>query len=66
MLDCVAYVVLMVELVVMCCRCDDVVHGGISGGLEEGVPRALRVCRGHGGGDVCMFMCLCCVVPLLV
>ena len=34
-LGCVVYVVIMVELVVMCCRCDDDVHGEIYGGLEE-------------------------------
>ena len=30
----------MVEVVVMCCRCDYVVHGEIYGGLNGVVPRA--------------------------
>ena len=34
MLDCVVYVVLMVELVVICCCYDCVVHGEIYGGLD--------------------------------
>ena len=38
--DCVVYVVRMVELVDMCCRCDYEDHGEIYGGREDGVPRA--------------------------
>ena len=41
-IDCVAYVVLVVEVVVICCRCDYLVHGEIYGGLEDGG-------REHGG-----------------
>ena len=33
---CVDYVVIMVENVVTCCRCDDVVHGGIYGDVGRG------------------------------
>ena len=39
---CVINVVAMVEVVVICCRCDYLVHGEIYGGLEDGG-------REHGG-----------------
>ena len=70
-LGCVAYVVLRGESVVMCGRCDDVVHSEIYGGLEGG-------CREQdGGGDVVLVvyhvvivvvcvMVMIVVVPLLV
>ena len=37
-IDCVVNVVIMVEDVVMCCRCDDIVHGEIYGGLDGWLP----------------------------
>ena len=48
---CVVHVVAMVEVVVICCRGDYVVHGDIYGGLDGGVvesmvgvPRAWWLC----------------------
>ena len=50
--DCVVHVVLMVEVVVIYCRCDYVVRGEIYGGLEDGGRMLGGCCREQDGDGV--------------